>query len=431
METDIAERLESAMLLRSRSEPDCASSLEDLATIIIQDSEHHEDRAGVFEKVLVGLLSLYVSIGDETRFSNLLSRLRDYFVVIPRARTAKLGRMIIQALRKVPGSQDLQVSLCREWIAWAVKEGRTLLRQRLDTELSEILLEQGRFNETLEIVSRLTSELRKVDHKSQLIEVHLIESRTFRGLGDFSRAKASLTAARTNAAAVYTSPLLQGQLDLESGIIFTEERDYRTASSYFAEAFDAFASAGERRAGDALKYRLLCRILDGRPTECAPMAASAALTLARANGGETVRNDEIDAVLQIAHAAEAKSLSQLTEVMERRRADLECDPVVAANMRNLIDNLEEQHLLRIVKPYSAIELARIAVMIALPVEQVEAKLVQMILDQKLKASINQSDGILSIFMDEESNELLTESIGLIRQMDGVVDALYTRCKLMS
>jgi 26S proteasome regulatory subunit N6 len=406
-----------------------AASIEDFITCVISDEEHREDLVAVFEQALTSLLSVYVSSGDATKFRALLDHLRPYFASIPKARTAKLVRLVIQDLRKVPHSQDLQTRLCREWIEWAITEDRKLIRQRLETELSEILLEQKKYHEALDILSRLTAELRKVDHKSQLIEVHLIESRTFRGLGDFNRAKAALTAARTNAAAVYVSPTLQGQLDVESGILFTEEKEYRTASSYFTEAYDAFANAGDKRAVDALKYGLLCKILDGNPKETAAMAASAALTVAKISGPEG--SAEIEAVLDMARAAEAQSLYRLNEVLESRRAEFEADPVVVSNVRHLIHSLEEQHLLRIVKPFSAVELSRIAEMISLPVEKVEERLVEMILDQKLKASINQSDGILNIFEDEAENELLTESIELIQELDGVVDALYTRCKLMS
>ncbi|OHT00943.1 PCI domain containing protein [Tritrichomonas foetus] len=431
MSVDYIEQLNNIIAVRSQDEAKCAASLEDLIDVVTSDTSGIEELTNDFEQILTNLLSVYVSLGDQAKFQNILVHLRGYFTQIPKARTAKLVRLVIQALRKVTGSQELQVSLCREWIEWAIKEERTLLRQRLETELAEILLEEHRYQEAIEILSRLATELRKVDFKSQLIEVYLIESRTFRGLGDFSRAKASLAAARTNAAAVYTSPLLQGQLDLESGIIFTEEKDYRTANSYFSEAFDSFSGAGNVRAVDALKYGLLCKILDGRPQECATSYANAAISLSSIKGGEAVHGSEIEAMLEIAKAAEAKSLGQLNQVMESRPEDFQKDPVVAANIKNLIDSLEEQHLLRIVKPYSAVELSRIAEMINLPVSNIESKLVQMILDQKLKASINQSDGILNIFEAEEENEILTQSIELISQMDGVVDALYTRCKLMS
>lgn len=426
-ETDYQEELNQIMSTRSQDEAHCAAQLEDLIDKITAETSGEQNNA-IFEQVLNNLLSVYISLRDQTKFQNLLDHLAEYFKKVSKARTAKLVRLIIQALRKVPQSQELQIQLCTKWIDWAIKEERTLLRQRLETELAEILLEKGRYQEAIDILQRLAVELRKVD-QSQLIEVFLIESRTFRGLGDFSRAKAALTGARTNAAAVYTPPLLQGQLDLESGIIFTEEKDYRTANSYFSEAFDSFASIDDLRAVDALKYSLLCRILDGRPQECATSFANAALTLSNIKGGEAVHGSEIQAMLEIAKAAEAKSLSQLTQVMESRPEDFKRDPVVAANIKNLIDSLEEQHLLRIVKPYSAVELSRIAEMINLPLANIQKKLVQMILDQKLKASINQSDGILNIFEDEEENEILDQSIELISQMDGVVDALYTRCKL--
>ena len=409
----------------------CQQLLEDLIDDITSNKEHQEECVSIFEKTLVALLDVYVEVGDQVKFKDLLVHLKPFFAEIPKARTAKLVRLIIQALRKVPATQELQVELCNEWIEWAKTEERTLLRQRLETELSEILLEEGRYQEALKILQRLTNELRKVDHKSQLIEVHLIESKAYRGLSDFSRAKASLTAARTNAAAVYTPPLLQGQLDLESGILFNDDGDYRTASSYFAEAFDAFSNAGDPRAIDALKYRLLCRILDGKADECQAIEAAAAISLQNSKIGGIQRNTQIETMMKIAHASQEKSLHQLVHVIEECRADLDSDPVVSSNVKNLIDSLEEQHLLRIVKPYSAVELSRIAEMIKLDVEQVEAKLVQMILDQKLKASIDQANGILNIFEDEEANEILTESIEFIENLDGVVDALYSRCKLLN
>ena len=355
-------------------EDDLRAEIEKLIDQIISDLEHTEEFASVFEQSLEALLQVYTKIGDGSKFSGLLDHLQPYFLKISKARVAKCVRIIIQSLRKVKGTRELQISLCRQWIAWATTEERTLLRQRLETELAEILLEERQYYEALDILSRLSNELRKVDHKSQLIEVHLIESRTFRCLGDLSHAKAALTAARTNAAAVYTPPLLQGQLDLESGIINTDDREYRTASSYFTEAFEAFASTSDKRAFDALKYGLLCKILDEKPSQCEQLHRTAIQSLSNSlSNSDPLQLLQIEAMLEIAKAAENKSLHELTNVMENRKKELEADPVVHSNIKNLVENLEEQHLLRIVKSYSAVELETIASMIDLPLDVVESK----------------------------------------------------------
>jgi 26S proteasome regulatory subunit N6 len=96
------------------------------------------------------------------------------------------------------------------------------------------------------------------------VEVHLIESKIHHGLRNVPKAKAALTASRTNANAIYVPPFLQSQIDLMSGIFHTEEKDYDTAHSYFLEAFEQLDQMDDRTTAlPCLKYMMLCKILDG------------------------------------------------------------------------------------------------------------------------------------------------------------------------
>lgn len=62
---------------------------------------------------------------------------------------------------------------------------------------------------------------------------------------------------------------MQGALDLQSGILHAaDERDFKTAYSYFYEAFESYDSADENtKALNALKYMLLCKIMLGLPDD--------------------------------------------------------------------------------------------------------------------------------------------------------------------
>ncbi len=70
-----------------------------------------------------------------------------------------------------------------------------------------------------------------------------------------------MTSARTSANSIYCPPLLQAMLDMQSGVLHAEEKDYKTAYSYFYESLDGYGSQENERAVTALKYMLLCKIM--------------------------------------------------------------------------------------------------------------------------------------------------------------------------
>jgi len=140
-------------------------------------------------------------------------------------------------------------------------------------------LETQQYKPALALIETLLTELRRLDDKMILTEVHLLESRVYRGIGNLAKAKvrashatfsltsyesnqqSSLTSARTAANSIYCPPQLQAALDLQSGILHAEDKDYTTAYSYFYETFENLSSQDDPSALGSLKYMLLCKVM--------------------------------------------------------------------------------------------------------------------------------------------------------------------------
>ncbi len=139
---------------------------------------------------------------------------------------------------EVPGALEVQIGLCEQVVAWCLAEKRSFLRQRVQSKLAALLFKANRYGDASALSSKLIRELKKLDDKQLLVEMHLVEARIQHALRNVPKAKAALTTARSNANSIYVVPLTQAELDAMSGILCCEEGDYNTAYSYFLEAFE-------------------------------------------------------------------------------------------------------------------------------------------------------------------------------------------------
>ena len=64
--------------------------------------------------------------------------------------------------------------------------------------------------------------------------------------------------------------------------------------------------------------------------------------------------------------------------------------------------------------------------IDLPVDRVLMKLSEMILDEKIRGTLDQGRNCLIVFDSEEPTEMFTEALKTMGNLDGVLDSLYEK-----
>lgn len=370
-------------------------------------------------KQIIQLAERFQSEGSAEQLVDLVKNIRPFLKRISKAKAAKLVKVLIDLYLEIAPT-ELGIALCTECIQWAIDEKRIYLRQSLQAKLMFQYNKSEKFQDAIRIGEPLLVELKKMDDKQMLIDVQLAESIAYHRLGNIQKARGSLTSGRTAASAIYCPPKMQANLDLQSGILHAaEKKDWKTAFSYFYEAFEGYDSTNAQGlALTSLKYMLLCKIMLKQADEC-KIIVQGKLAL-------KYQGRPIDAILAVADACIEGTVIEFKKILAKFIDELAEDPIIQAHIDTLYDNLLETNLLKVVESYSCVQISRIAELIQLPSDVVERKLSQMILDETLSGVLSQGDGVLMIYQKDKADDTFTLCLDFIQDMGEVVDSLYKK-----
>lgn len=372
------------------------------------------------ESALIKLAELYRDQKDANGLAQVITLSRSFMSSTAKAKTAKLIRTLLNYFNSIPNSRQTQIDVLTDNIEWSKREKRIFLKHSLEIRLVSLQLEALQYKLALARIDALLTELKRLDDKMILTEVHLLESRVYRGIGNLSKSKAALTSARTAANSIYCPPHLQAALDLQSGVLHAEDKDYTTAYSYFYETFENMSSQDDPAALNALKYMLLCKVMLNMPEDVTSL-----LSIKLAVKYAQLR--EIESMRAIALAHQNRNLADFEKALRDYKHELSSDPTIRSHLAALYDTLLQQNLLRIVEPYSVVEIDYVAKQVGQGRQDVEAKLSQMILDKVFHGVLDQGRGCLIVFDELEADNTYGAAIGTLEQVSKVVDSLYSLC----
>lgn len=375
------------------------------------------------EAAILELGKIYQNQKQPDKLNELLAYSRAVLGNFAKSKTAKIVKTLIEYFDNISDALELQIQATKDSIEWSVENKLSFLRQSLQLKLSALLYQIGSYQDALKIITDLLREYKKLDDKSSLVEVQLLESKLFHALRNIPKAKAALTSARTSANSIYCPTLLQAELDCQSGILNLEDKDYKTAFSYFYEAFEGFNSQDDDKAIVILKYMLLTKIMLNLIDDVNTILGSKNVL--------KYQSKDIDAMKSIATAYSNRSLKDFETSLSTYSQELRSDPIIKSNFNVLYDNLLEQNLLKIIESYSCVELSHISQTIGLNLQQVEGKLSQMILDKVFYGVLDQGNGWLIIYDEPRKDATYEASFGLVNNLSNIVDLLYEKASSLN
>lgn len=435
-------------LLTQARDANDLSKKESLYYFIINDSSSKDQEVAIME-----LAALYKKSNDYPSLYNLLSSSRTVLGSFAKSKTAKVIRLLIgmfdvdeldgETIGETLGdsavsggsesktstsetdssASSLQLKATRESISWAIDSKLSFLRQALQLKLAELLYAKKSNIEALKLINDLLTEYKKLDDKSSLVEVQLLESKIYYAINNLPKSKAALNSARTSANSIYCPTALQADLDCQSGIVNARENDYKTAFSYFYESFESYHSLNNKKAIKTLKYMLLTKIMLNLIDDVNNILIN--------KNVQNYQSKDIDAMKSIALAYSNRSLKEFESALITHSKELESDEVIKLHFNSLYDNLLQQNLLKIIESYTCVELSHISKIVGLSLQQVEGKLSQMILDKVFFGVLDQGNGWLIIYDQPKKDPAYESSIELIKNLSNVVDLLYQKASLLN
>lgn len=470
-------------LLASNDRATARQYLERILNLDVEEDDVEAIQAK--EMSIYQFMKLLVVAKEGERLIHLLQyEVRPLFSLLPKVKTTKIMRQIFDAIVECRVPLDRQEEVCRDSIQWARRERRTFLRHRLELRLVEMIFKsratthtldadgvsvvligsptsssQGspnsaigaelplgssanssqnnsmgtasskgtipgnRIMEALQLIQTVLKELRRLDDRTLLLEAHLLESQIHYACRNVSRARAALVCARTTASSIYCSPLFQAQIDLQSGLLHMEEHDYRTAYSYFYEAFEGFHSLGDEAvlARQALRYLVLSKVFSGSQDDVNTLLQSSHVLAYNGPELKTLRSIAeayfksdthlFNTILQkeqercTAASSSAKGINE-EEPLLAAGAPLSVlqDEVVHRELTDMYDTLTERHLLKLILPYHRVQIDYLADLLHQDYADVELRISQLILDKQIHGIVDQEHRCLCIFDDADEKK---------------------------
>ncbi|KAI8086101.1 PCI domain-containing protein [Halteromyces radiatus] len=187
-------------------------------------------------------------------------------------------------------------------------------------------------------------------------------------------------------------PRIMGVIRECGGKMHMTEKHWDKAQTDFFESFKNYDEAGSPQRIQVLKYLVLANMLT--ESQINPFDSQET---------KPYKNDkQIAAMTSLVMAYQRKEIGEFEKILKANRSYIYDDPFIRTYIDDVLKNIRTQVLIKLIKPYTRVEISFIAKQLNISSEEVEELLVGLILDGKVKGKIDQVTNRLEL--DQRSTD---------------------------
>jgi len=270
------------------------------------------------------------------------------------------------------------------------------------TKLGKLYFDREEFNKLARILKQLRQSCQTVDGEddlkkgTQLLEVYALEIQMYTAQKNNKKLKALYDQSLHIKSAI-PHPLILGVIRECGGKMHLREGEFEKAHTDFFEAFKNYDESGSPRRTTCLKYLVLANML-----------MKSGINPFDSQEAKPYKNDgEILAMTNLVTAYQNNDINEFEKILKQNRQTIMEDTFIREHIEDLLRNIRTQVLIKLIKPYTRINIKFISGELNIDPTDVESLLVSCILDSTINGRIDQVTGVLELDKHSEGTARYT------------------------
>lgn len=367
-------------------------------------------------KALKQIVKLKFRMGQ---FQQMISRYKEMLTYIRSAVTRNYSEKCINSILDFVSSSN-QMDLLQEFYETtlaALQEARNdRLWFKTNLKLGKLWFDVGEFPRLTRILKELHRSCQQEDgsddHKkgTQLLEVYALEIQMYTATKNTKKLKQLYEKALQVKSAI-PHPRIMGVIRECGGKMHMGARNFEGAHSDFFEAFKNYDEAGNARRIQCLKYLVLANML--ALSDIDPFDSPEAKPY--------MNNKEILSMNTLRGAYTRKDVKEFERILKENSSSIMGDAFIREHIEELLSRFRSQVLLKLIEPYTRIEIPYAARELNIEVDELESLLVSLIIDGRINGKIDQINNRL--ILDDGHEECEQAKYKAIKKWSDELDEL--------